>query len=679
MKISRKTLLAFLLLLSLVWVSSGPATAAPGRSGGISMNFHDVEISTVVRFISETTGRNFIYDDKLKGKITIVAPRALSKAEAFDLFTSVLELKGFAVVNTGSAYRVSPLSMVKQDPIKVSRGKHRPARVNEMYMARLIPLDYLAPREILPVLTPMVSRQGYIAAFGSSNSLLVLDTARNVDKVLKVVGYLDVKSATRPSELVLLKNSMAKDMVEMLQKYEAGPGGVAAAPGQQPLQQASLRKLPIAAERLNGLIIFGNEAERERQKEIISMLDVKPSEAASMINVYYLENADAEGLAETLEKVVNAEPARTGAAAANKNRTPAKTVSRFKNPIVITPDTDTNSLIIMAQPDDYSALVKVIKKLDRRPLQVYVEAMIVEVSVDRAKDLGTKWRAAAQQNGKPITIGGFGTVDASTMTNIVDGLSGFSIGGMANFFDFSVTQPDGSVMTLGAPGFSVLFSLSDFKDVVNVLSTPQILTSDNQEAEIVVGENVPFLSSLERATTTADQPILQSIERKDVGVTLKIKPQISKGDYIKLDIYQEISSVTPTTQTGGVSAADIITSKRSAKTTVVVKDRQTIVIGGLIQDKIVKSKTRVPVLSKIPLLGWLFKSTSERKEKTNLLVYLTPTIVRSSADLRALKQKKDIEFNRRAPQAAGAESGRDTGEGGGAGSSDLGPAAEDGE
>ncbi len=649
MKTPGRAVVLYLLLISLAWAWPGRAAVASPRATGISMNFHDVEISTVVRFISETTGRNFIYDDKLKGKITIIAPRSLSKAEAFDLFTSVLELKGFAVVNTGSAYRISPLSMVKQDPIKVSRGKKRPARANEMYMARLIPLDYLAPREILPVLTPLVSRQGYIAAFGTSNSLLVLDTARNVDKVLKVVGYLDVKSATRPSELVLLKNSMAKDMVEMLRKYEAGPGGGTSAmgPGHQPMAQAvAQRKLPIAAERLNGVIIFGNEAERERQKEIIAMLDVKPSEAASMINVYYLENADAEDLAKTLDKIVSAEPAKTSIAGKGKAAMPLRVASRFKNPIVITPDVDTNSLIIMAQPDDYNALVKVIKQLDRRPLQVYVEAMIVEVSVDKAKDLGTKWRLAAQQNGKPVTIGGFGTVDSATMANIVDGLSGFSIGGLANFFDFSVTQPDGTVVNLGAPGFSVLFSLSDFKDVVNVLSTPQILTSDNQEAEIVVGENVPFLSSLERATTTADQPILQSIERKDVGVTLKIKPQISKGDYIKLDIYQEISSVTPTTQTGGVGASDIITSKRSAKTTVVVKDRQTIVIGGLIQDKVVKSKTRVPVLSKIPILGWLFKSHSEKKEKTNLLVYLTPTIVRDAEALRDLKNKKDAEFRR---------------------------------
>jgi len=642
MNFLKRVFILYLLLLSLGWFTAVPGQAMAGPSGKIAMNFHDVEISTVVRFISETTGKNFIYDDKLKGKITIIAPKKLSSKEAFDLFVSVMELKGFAIVDIGSAYRVSPASMVKQAPIKVSKGKARPKRVNELYMARLIPLEYLSPRELMPVLTPMVSRQGYISVFGSSNSILVLDTARNVDKVLKVVGYLDVKSTANPSELVILKYAMAKDMVDMLRKYEGG-GATGAVPG-RPMGQTTAKNTPIEAKRLNGLIIFGNKAERKRQKELIALLDVKPSEAASRINVYYLENADAEELAKTLERVVNSTPEPPSGT--GKLIKPVKTKSRFENPISITPDIDTNSLIIMAQPDDYSGLVKVIEQLDRRPLQVYVEAMIVEVSVDRAKELGTKWRVAAEQNGKPITIGGFGTVDSGTMSDIANGLSGFSIGGLANFFNFDVTLPDGTSSSLSTPGLSVLFNLSDFHDVVNVLSTPQILTSDNQEAEIVVGDNVPFLSSLERASGTTNQPVLQSIERKDVGVTLRIKPQISKGDFIKLDLYQEISSVTPTTQAAGVGASDIITSKRSAKTTVVVKDGQTIVIGGLIQDKIVKNETRVPVLSKIPLLGWLFKSTSETKEKTNLLVYLTPTIVRDSGDLKTLKEKKDREFRR---------------------------------
>ncbi len=631
-------------ITALLWFFMGVYFLSPAYAGArspekIAMNFQDVDISTVVRFISETTGKNFIFDHKLKGKITIIAPKGLSRAEAFDLFVSVMGLKGFAIINTGSAYKVSPLSMVKQGSLNISKGKQRPNRANEVYMARLIPLDYLSPVELLPVLTPMVSRQGYMAAFGSTNSILLLDTARNVDKILKVVGYLDVKNTSNPSELVMLKYAMADDMVNMLNKYNSG--GVQSA-GLGAL--AAAKKTSIAAKRLNAVIIFGNDAQRSRLRSLISILDVQPSEARSRINVYYLENADAEALAKTLDKVMRRLHGGRVAAVV-KGKKPLRAVTtRFTDTVAITPDVDTNSLIIMAQPDDYKSLVSVIEQLDRRPSQVYVEAMIVEVSVDRARELGTKWRIAAKQNGAPITIGGFGSVDSSTMSNIVNGLSGFSLGGVANFFNFTATQSDGSTLTLGAPAFSVLFSLSDFKDVVNVLSTPQILTSDNQEAEIVVGDNVPFLSSLERSSSTTNQPVLQSIERKNVGVTLRIKPQISKGDYIKLDIYQEISSVTPTTQAAGIGASDIITSKRSAKTTVVVKDQQTIVIGGLIQNKTVTNHTRVPVLSKIPLLGWLFKSTKVSKEKTNLLVYLTPTIVRDFDALKKMKVKKDKEF-----------------------------------
>ncbi|MFQ5480231.1 MAG: type II secretion system secretin GspD [Thermodesulfobacteriota bacterium] len=643
MNILKRVFISFLFFLSLGFLSSGPLYGASGSSGNIAMNFHDVEISTVVRFISETTGKNFIYDNRLKGKITIIAPRELSRAEAFDLFVSVMELKGFTVINTGSAYRVSPLSMIKQGPVAVSKGKERPLRANELYMARLIPLEHLTPGDLLPVLTPIVSRQGYMAAFGTSNSILILDTARNINKILKVVEYLDIKGISSPSELVMLKYAMAEEMVETLNKYKSGGGKGVVMAGQPPMSPLASKKIAIAVKRLNAVIIIGNDAERQKLRDLITLLDVRPSEVRSRINVYYLENADAGELAKTLEKVMSSAPSST-MTTGGKPKKPVKVQSRFTYPIVITPDVDTNSLIIMAQPDDYLSLVDVIKQLDRRPSQVYVEAMIVEVSVDRARDLGTKWRLAAEQNGAPVTIGGFGSVDSSTMSNIVSGLAGFSLGGVGNLFDFTARQPDGSTVTLGTQGFSVLFNLSDFKDVVNVLSTPQILTSDNQEAEIVVGDNVPFLSSLERSSSTTNQPVLQSIERKDVGVTLKIKPQISKGEYIKLDIYQEISSVTPTTQTAGVSASDIITSKRSAKTTVVVKDRQTIVIGGLIQDKIVKNDTRVPVLSKIPLLGWLFKSTTKSKEKTNLLVYLTPTIVRDFDDLKALKEKKDKEF-----------------------------------
>ena len=376
--------------------------------------------------------------------------------------------------------------------------------------------------------------------------------------------------------------------------------------------------------------------EIDELKGLIAALDAPLPEASSRINVYYLEAAEAQEVAKVLESLIRQSGAAPQAAGAPTQPATAELAGK----VAITPYKDANALLIMAAPEDYQTVVQVIKKLDRRPRQVFVEAMITEVSLDKALELGTRWRYAGEKGGKPIAVGGVGTVDSSTIGTIVNGMAGLTLGGVGNYMNVPITNADGSTSTLNVAGFAALFSLSEFKDAINVLSTPHILTSDNKEAEIIVGENVPFLSKFERESSSVSQPLLQSIERKDVGITLRIKPQISEGDYIKLDIYQEISAVSTTAST----ATDLITTKRSAKTSVVVRNKQTVVIGGLIQDKEIKNVTRVPLLSDIPFLGWLFKSTSTSKQKTNLLVYLTPTIVREFDDLDALKQRKQGEF-----------------------------------
>ncbi len=287
--------------------------------------------------------------------------------------------------------------------------------------------------------------------------------------------------------------------------------------------------------------------------------------------------------------------------------------------------------------------MQVIQKLDRRPKQVFVEAMIVEVTVDKALELGTRFRVTAEKDNAPLVIGGVGTIDSSAIQEILSGLAGFTLGGLGNFLSVPVTLPDGTTRNLTAPGFAALFSLSDFKDVINVLSTPHVLTSDNSDAEIMVGQNVPFLSKIERETTTTAQPLLQSIERRDVGIRLRIKPKISEGNFVKLDLYQEISAISPT-RTGG--ASDIILTKRSAETGVVVKSNQTVVIGGLIQNRNTNNVTKVPFLGDIPLIGWLFKFESDRNEKTNLLVFITPYIVEDFQGLEGVKTRKKEEFER---------------------------------
>ena len=594
----------------------------------ITINYVDVELSSIIRILSEMTGKNFIYDESLRGKVTIIAPEKLTKDEALSLFVSALELKGFTMVSSGDSYKIIPSATAKTSSTRVLK-KGEKARPDE-YVVRLIPLKYTPAQEAYAAIAPLISRSGQLSVFGARNSLLVVDTAQNVEKILSILASVDMVAAKGDPEVVYLKNAKAEDIVERLRLEEQKRTG------RRPTAQDPSSDMNITFDsRLNAVILSDELPDKGFHRRFIALLDVMTPESSNRINVYYLENAEAENLAKVLGDLTKQEGG-PGVPPALKAAT-----QEFTGRIVVTPDKDTNALIIMASPSDYNNLMQVIRLLDRRPKQVFVEAMITEVKIDKALELGTKFRLTAEKGGSPVLIGGVGTVDESAFQTILSGLAGLSIGGLGNFITVPVTHADGTVTNLTAPGFAALFSLSEFKDVVNVLSTPHILTSDNSDAEIMVGENVPFLSQLERGSATASQPILQSIERKDVGIRLKIKPKISEGDFVKLEIYQEISAISPTTTAG---ASDLITTKRSADTTVVVKNRQTVVIGGLIQNRQVKDVTKVPILGDIPILGWLFKSSTDQNQKTNLLVFITPYIIDDFRDLDELRKVKEKEF-----------------------------------
>ncbi len=617
---------------------------ANAKKEKIQLNFVDVDLSTIANFISKITGKNFIYDEKLSGKVTIVAPAKIDVDEAFDLFLSVLELKGYATVFTGTVYKIIPSAGVKHGPLKITEEGSE-VRVNESYTARLIPLNFIQTTDILPVLQPLISKEGYISAFGKGNTMLVIDNALNMEKILSIARLLDVEPqiAQYRIELVYLKSAQADNIVQLLKQIKqrsskkAQKGAPQQAVNPSPDQQDAGAGfgVPIADKRLNALVLYGTPEDNEEYKRLISIFDVPSPATSSRINVYYLENAEAGEISKVLESLT-----RPGQVQPQAGQAGDGGGGGGAGKMVITPDKSTNSLIIMASPEEYQNLLQVIHKLDRRPKQVFVEAMITEVSINKSLELGSKWRVSGTVGGSPVAIGGIGSIDSTSVEEILNGMSGFSVGGLANILTVPITNSDGTTTELSVPGFAALFSLSEFKDVVNVLSTPHILTSDNKEAEIMVGENVPFLSKFETASSTTDSStVLQSIERKDVGITLRIKPQISEGDYIKLDIYQEISALSSSTQ-----AADVITTKRSAKTSVVVRDKQTVVIGGLIQDKNEENASKMPFLGDIPILGWLFKSTASGREKVNLLVYITPTIVKDFDKLDEIREKKDLEY-----------------------------------
>ncbi len=627
---------------------SGPSFAAPvndqSREQKVAFNFVDVDLSALTKFISEITKKNFIYDDRVKGKITIITPAKLNIDDAFNLFVSVLELKGFTVVPAGvAAYKIIPSVEAKQQGIKVMVNRQP---INDAYIVRLIKLKNIPPDEAAKLLLPVVSKDGYLSAFGPGNMLLVIDSGSNIEKILSIIDTVDQPYLIEEPDIVFLKHASADAVARIITE------GLSRAVRPQPGAVAGEAKA-IADPRLNAVVLFGDRGTRESMKSLISLLDVPSPEAQGRINVYFLENADAVELAKVLQDMLKG--------AQMTHQAPAGTQGAPVVPfeagggITITADKATNSLVIVASYADYQNLVSTIKKLDRRRRQVFVEAMIAEVSLNGLLQLGTNFRLAAQQNGNPVFIGGVGQVSQTTLQNIVTGLSGLTLGGLGNYYTIPQSFIPGATAAQQVPGIAAIFQLSEFKDVVNVISTPQILTSDNKPAEILVGENVPFIASREQSIATSGT-VVNDIQRQDVGVKLQITPQITEGDYVKLDIYQEISSLEQASDTILTSVGPTI-DKRSTKTSVVVKDGDTVVIGGLMQDSTENSVTKAPWFGDIPLFGWLFKTKSVTKTKTDLLVFITPHLLKKDDSLAQITKEKRNELMLGEQELGGQENG----------------------
>lgn len=617
----------------------------------VAFNFVDVDIATVVKFISDITKKNFVFDERVKGTITIIAPSKLSVDEAFSLFTSVLELKGFTIIQSGKVYKIIPIAQAKQFGTEIVRDEA--TTVSDAYITRLIPLKYISSTNAVNFLKPIISKDGHIASFGPSNMLMIVDSVTNIGKVLDILSSIDKPGVEEP-EIVLLRYANADDVAKIISEaYSLGdtsrtaaarvprPGGTGGS------TSIGEEKATVFADtRLNAIVLLADKQEREAIKRIITLLDIPLPEATSKINVYFLEHADATELNEVLEDMISGATPQKRKVQASAQA--ARTLFEPGGEISITADKATNSLVIVASPSDYRSLLNVIKQLDRRRTQVYVEAMIVEASINDLQELGTKWRVTAEKDGEPVFIAGFGEMNTAAIETILTGLTGITLGGMGNFLDVPISTVDenGNVVssTLTIPGFAALFALNEFQGAINVLSTPQILTSDNQEAEIVVGENVPFITRME-SDPTRDISVFSTVERKDVGIILRLTPQVTEGDHVRLEIYQEISAI--------IDQADIVdisvgpsTTKRSTKTTVVVQDNQTVVIGGLMEERLEEKINKVPLLGDIPLLGWLFKNKSYEKKKVNLFVFLSPHVIHDSEALAELTEEKKNQYAR---------------------------------
>lgn len=621
----------------------GPAATpqSPKVNGNeVLLNFQAADIQAVVKAISQMTNRNFLLDPRVKGQITIISAKPVPRAAAYQIFLSALKAQGFTAVEGPSGLvRVIPINEAKQG---ANVSKDVP-RGGEQVVTHVAILQNISANMVVPILRPLMAPTSQLGAYEQANALVITDYADNIRRLLGIIDRLDQPSASDVT-VVPLKHASALDIAELITRLAVPPGGqpgmppgVPTAPGLTPVSD---RFTIIPDLRTNSLLIRTESPGRLAQlQSLIQKLDVQAT-TGGQTRVIYLRNAEATKLAEVLRGLLAGEaraqqasappPAAGGAArpAGGAQRTTAEAS-------LIQADEATNALIINASDAVYNNLRAVIEKLDVRRAQVFVEALIAEISTDKAAELGFQWATAdkagrgtigALQNFTSSSEGGLAAVRANPGTALATA-SGLTLA----FLGKTVTLPDGQRVT----GIGALARALESQTQANILSTPNLLTLDNAEAKIIVGQNVPFvtggfLPTTGTASTATGVNPFQTIERRDIGIQLRIKPQISEGGGVKLDIFQEISTVTAPPP--GVTASDIITNKRSVETKVLVDDGSTIVLGGLIEDNQTDSRAQVPLLGRIPLLGALFRSKETTKRKTNLMVFLKPTIIRTVED-----------------------------------------------
>lgn len=618
----------------------------------VSLDFTDVDISVLIKFISEITGKNFIYDEKVRGNITIVSPKKISKDEMYQVFLSVLQVKGFTTVEQGNIVKIIPSRDAKQEGLKTFIRRNY--EVTDEFITQLIPLKYIDAKDASPLLTPLISKEGLLTFYGPSNTLIIIDRGSNIARIADILSELDIGTSAQIIKLFHLQHATSDEVSDILSQLYA-ESGTAVAAGQVKGRPPQRRPVAVTAaaggvkflsdSRTNSLIVLAPSELIDEIGEMIVKLDIPTPENVGKINVYYLENADADDLATVLNNLISGRPVGGRQPQPGQPSTIKGIIApEFEGPIKITADNATNSLLVIASPGDYLTLVEVIKKLDIKRRQVYVEAIIMEIKLDDTRELGVEFRGAFEPTDSSAAIAGSNFTFTGNVNDLLvalaagnplllagEGLTTGVIGG-------TVILPDGTEI----PAITAILRAAQVSSNVNVLATPHLLTTDNQEAEIIVGEEVPFITSQARDTTNLAN-IINTVEREDVGIKLRLTPQIHESEFVKLAIYEEISALeeTPLIEAATLGAT---TTKRSAETNIIVKSGQTIVLGGLMQDRINRRVSKIPILGDIPILGALFRFTSNTSQKTNLLLFLTPRIIKDTGQLEGvtLKMKESM-------------------------------------
>jgi len=610
---------------------SGPVTVAP-RSGEVLLNFQSADLQAVVKAMSQMTGRNMLIDPRVRGQVTIVSARPMPIAGAYQVFLSALKAQGFtAVEGPGDAVRIVPVAEAKAAaPVNEQDG---PPRGGEQVITHVAIGQHVAVAQLQNVLRPLMSPTSQLSVYDPANALVITDYADNVRRLLRIIEKIDQPASTDVT-VIPVQHASAIDLAELVVRLSgtgvAQPGAVPGAPATQ-IAAGGDRFSVVPDTRTNSILLRSDNPGRiALLRSLIEKLDV-PARAIGSTRVIYLKHAEATKLAEVLRGMISA--AAAGAPGAPPGGGAAGRPGGAA-PSAIQADEATNSIIINASDTVYNNLRLVIEQLDVRRAQVYVEALVAEMNADRTDELGIQWAAAGQVGSRAVAgVANFPAANPSLAAAVASpATAAATAGGLAvAVLGNKITLRDGTTVTsLGA-----LARALQANNLGNILSTPNLLTLDNYKAKIVIGQNVPFVTgSFAAATTAATAGVaavnpFQTIERKDVGLTLSIKPQISEGSTIRLEIYQEVSSVNTTARAG---ASDLVTDKRSLETKVVVDDGNTIVLGGLIQNTLNVTTQQIPILGDIPFLGALFRFKSEERKRTNLMIFLRPVIIRSVED-----------------------------------------------
>ena len=576
-------------------------TIAIAQDSGITLNWKDADIRIVVEAVSEATGKNFILDPRVTGKVNLLSAEPMSKDAFYEAFLSILQVHGYIAIESGNLIKILPNATARQFPSQF--GTEATNGPDDM-ATQVIQVHNVGATQLVPILRPLIPQYGHMVAHSGSNMLIISDRAANLARIVRIIRRIDMASDD-DIEVVQLRNASATEIVRI----------VTALTQAAQTDGAPIGTSLVADARTNSVLIGGDKSDRLRLRTLIAHLDT-PLEDGGDSQVRYLRYADAEELSTKLQTHFTSQ----ATAAAGQGMSPISAAN-----ISVWADTQTNAIVVNAPPKMMRSLMQIVDKLDIRRAQVLVEAIIVEVIADQKNELGVSWGIEASGSNAPIAV-----------TNFPDFLSGVVQLGSAAGSDSNPSGLIGEGITLGVGrisdsgvSFAAILRALEGEADTNIISTPSIVTTDNEEATLNVGQEVPFVTGSFTNTggTGGSVNPFQTINRQQIGVKLSITPQINESNSLVLDISQEISSIA---QSAG-GAVDLITNQRIIETTVIVDDGEILVLGGLLEDVLRESDQRVPILGSIPLLGTLFRSRKTEKVKTNLMIFIRAEILRDAS------------------------------------------------